>query len=542
VTPSPADFRKYPRLAVDLPAFRRVGRELVSERVVNLSRGGLALACRSLLQPGTPVDLMLSSSDGAVEIPVGGKVVWARTHSDASPYLAGVRVTHLDPSAGPAYEKLLAHTLCRPDGRRAGPRIELDVEALWLTAGRTGPPRAVTLRNLGLGGALLYGPAAPRVGQRGELTLVSPVDGAMQVVAAEVRWSRSDAADDRAGVRFDGDEQALRSVAAVLHGYLFSARKGVPSPAASTATGVRVGDFEVGRLVGQGGRCDVYRGKGLAGALAGQAVALKHLRPEISAEPGAADAFLTEVDLGRLLALEGVAKVLTAVSVGDEHWVAVELVEGASLGLLLTQYAQTLRRPARDAVVSIVVEVLATLHMVHHAITASGRSLDLVHGNVTPSNVLLSRDGDVKLTSACQERSRLRHLLPEEGGLPYVPPELMMEGEEVGPQVDVYQCAVLLYEALTGVVPFKGETTGELTEAIRRGPVPPSQLNPDVTPELDRAILQALAIFPAKRPRGTVAFARLLQATGCVPDESVARNVRSQLYWMGELASRTRRP
>jgi len=539
VPPSSADFRRYPRIAVDLPAFRRVGREFVSERVVNLSRGGLALACRSLLEPGTPVDLVLSSSDGAVEIPVEGKVVWARTYSEAAPYLAGVRVTHLDAGAGPAYEKLLLHILSLPSGRRAGPRIDVNSEALWLTADRAGPPRAVTLKNLGLRGALLQGPAAPRVGQRGELTLVSPADGVMRSVAAEVRWSRTDASDDWAGVRLSEDRQATEFVTGVVRGFLLSARRAPAAPVA--ATGIRVGDFEVDHLVGQGGRCDVYRGKGLTGALAGQAVALKHLRPEVSAESGAADAFLTEADLGRLLGLPGVVQVITAVSVGGEHWTAVELVDGASLGLLLAQYAQTLRRPNRDAVVSIVVEVLATLHLVHHAVTASGRALDLVHGNITPSNVLVSRDGDVKLTSACQERSRLRQLAPEEGGLPYVPPELVIEGEEIGPQVDVYQCAVLLYEALTGVVPFKGETPGELTEAIRRGAVPPSRLNPEVTAELDRAILQALAIFPARRPRGATGFAQLLLDTGCVPDEPAARDTRSRFYWMGELASRAPR-
>jgi hypothetical protein len=539
VPSSSADFRKYPRLAVDLPAFRRAGREFISERVVNLSRGGLALASRSLLEPGTPVDLVLNSFEGLVEIPLEGKVVWARTYSDNAPYLAGVRISHLDARSEPAYEDLLVRALSRPSGRRAGPRIEINTEGLWLTAGKPGPPRAVTLTNLSQGGALLFGPSSPRKGQRGELTLVSPADGSMQAVLAEAVWSRSDSSFDCAGVRFDLDERSGAFLAAAMRAFLCSPRR-APHPRAGPS-GIRIGDFEVGPLIGQGGRCDVYKGKGLSGALAGQAVALKHLRPEVAAEPGAADVFLTEADLGRLLGVPGVIRVHTAVSVGMEHWMALELVDGASIGLLLAQYAQTLRRPNRDAVVSIVVELLATLHAVHHAVTASGRTLELVHANITPSNVLLSRDGDVKLTPSCQERSRVRHLAPEEGGLPYVPPEMVLDGEQIGPQVDVYQCAVLLYEALTGVVPFKGETPGELLEAVRRGAVPPSRLNPEVPPALDSAVLQALAVFPAKRPRGAVAFARLLLESGCVPDEGTARDARSRFYWMGELASRAPR-
>jgi len=538
--PLPAvDFRRYPRLTVDLPAFRRAGRELVAERVVNLSRGGLALATRSLMEPGTPVDLVLSGFDGSVEVPIEGKVVWARTHSDSAPYLAGVRLLHLDAAKEPAYEDLLVSALSRPSGRRAGARIEVNAEALWLTDGNPGPPRSVTLTNLGQGGALLHGPVSPRRGQKGELTFVSPADGAMQAVPCEVRWSRSDSSFDCAGLRFDTSEKTRAFVAGALRAFLCSPRR-VPERKAKPG-GVRVGDFELGPLIGQGGRCDVYKGKGLTGALAGQAVALKHLRPEVAAEPGGTDAFLTEADLGRLLGVPGIIRVLTMVSVGQEHWAAMELVDGASLGLLLAQYAQTLRRPNRDAVVSIVVELLATLHSVHHAITTSGRSLELVHCNVTPSNVLLSRDGDVKLTASCQERTRVRDLAPEEGGLPYVPPEMVMDGEALGPQVDVYQCAVLLYEALTGDVPFKGETPGELAEAIRRGAVPPSRLNPELPASLDAAILQALSLFPARRPPGAVAFARMLMQTGCVPDESTARDLRSRFYWMGELASRASR-
>src|SRR5262249_38774229 len=133
VPSSVADFRKYPRLAVELPALRRAGREFVSERVVNLSRGGLALASRSLLEPGTPVEGVLNAFDGSAEVQVEGKVVWARTYSDSAPYLAGVRISHLEAGAVPAYEDLLVRALSRSSGRRAGQRIEINAEALWLT-------------------------------------------------------------------------------------------------------------------------------------------------------------------------------------------------------------------------------------------------------------------------------------------------------------------------------------------------------------------------------------------------------------------------
>src|SRR5262245_31497016 len=121
--PPASDFRRYPRLKVDLPVFRRVGHEFAEERVVSLSHGGLALASRSLLEPGSPVELVLGSRDGAMEIPVEGKVVWARTHTEAMPYLAGVRITHLDARAAPAYQELLVGSLSVPDGRRQHCRV-----------------------------------------------------------------------------------------------------------------------------------------------------------------------------------------------------------------------------------------------------------------------------------------------------------------------------------------------------------------------------------------------------------------------------------
>lgn len=517
------DFRRYPRLTVDLPALRRVGQQFVEERVVNISQQGLALATRSLLEPGAPVHLFVSSRDGRLEFPVRGKVVYARTHSDESPYLAGVRLGQMDARTSAAYEQLLMGILREPDGRRSQPRVEVHAEALWHRRGDSSPPKSVTLVNISFNGALLLGPAAPRQGQRGELTLVSPVDGRMAGIDAVAVWSRSSPSEDLAGVRFDDQIESQRFIADALRGFLLSPRR-APTPAAKPP-GIRIGDFELGPLIGQGGRCDVYRGKGLAGPLAGRDVALKHLRPELAGRAAAANAFLLQADLGRMLAIPGLVAVHSAISLGEELWMVEELVDGLPLGQLLARIAQASRRPPVEAVVSVTIEVLRALDALHRARTVSGKALNLVHGNVTPGHVLISRGGEVKLTSRCTGRVGKKVEPPEEGALPYAAPEMLIDGEAVGPQVDVYQAAVLLYEALTGVAPFRGDTRGELAEAIRRGPIPPSRLNPELPRELDRAVLLGLQLSPARRPPGAGAFAERLESTGCVParDPAAAR-------------------
>lgn len=532
--------RRFPRLVVDLPVFRRVGTRFVNERARDVSAGGLALATQELLRPGTVVEIVLAAPDGSLEVPMQAQVVYTRSTDAGSPYIAGLKVSQVDARVVPTFQSLLLREMAVSRGRRRRARIEFGGEALWIPPGSTALGRTVTVVNIGFGGALLRGPDLPEAGVPVQLTLNAPGTASLAAVAAACVWCRHAPEADYAGVRFHGDTADREFIAKVLRGVLFSRRKGVV-PRSGIAPGIRVGDFAVEALIGRGGMCEVYRGRGLVGPLAGTAVALKRLLPPSAALPGVVDRFETEGDLGRMLEHPGVVRIHTEVVFGAEHWLAMELVEGAALGAVLSAFEHAHQRPPVDAVVSVAIELLGVLAYCHAFKSPSGRDLGVVHGDVTPSNVLLTRDGVVKLTDFGMASTAL----PEGGDLPgapaklaYLAPELFRDRAPPTPLVDVYQVGVVLYEALTGIRPFKGDSPDEVCKVVERGPMPPARLNPHVPAALERLVLQSLSAQPKKRPESAGVFAQALKdAVPCFTGE-VGKRVRARLVEQAEALDR----
>jgi len=152
-------------------------------------------------------------------------------------------------------------------------------------------------------------------------------------------------------------------------------------------------------------------------------------------------------------------------------------------------------------VLSVVREVLTTLDDCHRFILSrEGNHLEVLHGDLRPSNVLIDGAGSVKLAGfGSPFRKTLEYL-------PWQPPEVLA-GERPTPQADLYQVGVLLYEALTGVLPFRADTADHLKLAISVGPAPLSRLNRDIPPPLEKLVMCALAEDPDARPFGCATFA-----------------------------------
>jgi serine/threonine protein kinase len=147
--------------------------------------------------------------------------------------------------------------------------------------------------------------------------------------------------------------------------------------------------------------------------------------------------------------------------------------------------------------------VLLTLDDCHRNLTDSeGKPLKLLHGDIRPSRVFLD-GGHARLTGfGAPFEVRPERLL-------WLPPEAL-EGRVVTEQSDVYQVGVLLYEALTGVLPFRAQTAHQLLAAIVDGPRPISSFNPSVPRSIDSLVRRALSFSPSGRPASAQAFAQTL--------------------------------
>ena len=524
------DHRRAPRVDVDLPVLRKVAARFVPERALNLSATGLALATTTPLAPGSLENLTLVARDGSVEVTVQAEVVRVQTGAPRQ-YIAGLRFAALDTTSSAGIEALMLEAMNTPSGHRAGPRVDVHAEAFWSGPGSSGAT-PLELVNFSQTGAQIRGELVPPPSAQGLISVRHEETGEMMTVPAEIVWRRNEKDECIAGLRFHTHQSATSLVSRLVRAFLFLPRARASAPTGQP--GVRIGGFELGPLFTRGRSLEVYRARALnpaADTAGAEEVALKHFR----GEPGEVEAwtqrFLSAVELGRHLHEHpGVARVYSCMGDAREAWLSTELVRGSSLEEGLQELKRNGQPVPIDAVASVVREVLATLDDCHRFIMSrEGNHLDVLHGDLRPSNVLIDGAGNVKLAGFGSPFRRTAELMP------WLPPEVLMYGEPT-PQSDVYQVGVLLYEALTGVLPFRAEDTEHLTLAITVGAVPPSRLNREVPESLDRLVLAALSADPDARPQAS-AFAESLLKLELSPEVMNAARRRLSLVRTREITT-----
>jgi serine/threonine protein kinase/CheY-like chemotaxis protein len=233
----------------------------------------------------------------------------------------------------------------------------------------------------------------------------------------------------------------------------------------------RLGDYTLGERIAVGGMAEVF-----LATRAGDAapVVIKRILPQLMRSPDAVAMFLDEGRLGGMLEHESIVRVL---EVGEapsgESFIALEFVDGPDLAQLLRDSKETDSPLPRPLVVWIAREAARALHAAHQARHAeTGDKLRLVHRDVSPHNVLVSRDGKVKLTDfgVAKSEAQLNRTATGvlKGKVAYMSPE-QVRGEAVDARTDVFALGVTLYEALVGRRPFGGKSEVEIIQAILQG-------------------------------------------------------------------------
>lgn len=273
------------------------------------------------------------------------------------------------------------------------------------------------------------------------------------------------------------------------------------------------GNYAVEALVGRGGMAEVYRVRGVRGPLAGKVVALKRLLPALSRDPRYVDLFTAEADLSRMLVHPNIVEVLEIGVIGERYYMVMEYVDGRNLAQLLRRCQERDILLPADFAVFLGVTLLEALAYAHQAVGPTGKPLNVVHCDVSPSNLFISRTGEIKLGDFGIARARAAGMETTEGvwGKPYyLSPETL--AGEISPQTDLWAAAVTLYELLANRRPFTGATPDEVAEALRRAePERLQSLRPDLSPALAAAVHRGLARDPAERYPSAAAFADALR-------------------------------
>ena len=247
-------------------------------------------------------------------------------------------------------------------------------------------------------------------------------------------------------------------------------------------------------LLGTGGMAEVHLAKAIGSGGFEKLVALKLLSPASLDDPATVDALQREACIGVHLDHDNVVQILDFGEDQGRTFVAMEYIRGFSLvDILRHGAAEGTSLPIRF-VVHIVRAIAGALVYVHGLTDSKGKPLELMHGDVSPSNVLLSNDGRIKLADF--GIAALAGEIASQGfvaGKPrYVPPEID-DGAPHGQASDVYALGVVLYEGLSGAPAFKGTTRAELREARAQGARPLGELRPQCPTSLAELVMRAVA-------------------------------------------------
>jgi serine/threonine protein kinase len=251
-----------------------------------------------------------------------------------------------------------------------------------------------------------------------------------------------------------------------------------------------------------GGMAEVYLAR--QGGLQGfeKIVVIKRVRPEMG-DKQTIDLFLDEARLVATLEHPNIAQVYEIGLVGDSYFFVMEYVHGADLRQVLETSIRRERKMSLADAVYIMSHVCSALHYAHEKRDLEGSPLEIIHRDVSPSNVLLSHDGAVKVCdfgiakAANRSTDTNRGML--KGKFSYMSPE-QIRSEELDRRSDIFAIGILLYELTTLSRLFNAPSDFELLRTIVEEPVPPPSTRvPDYPPELERIILKALEKNPAKR-------------------------------------------
>jgi serine/threonine-protein kinase len=276
----------------------------------------------------------------------------------------------------------------------------------------------------------------------------------------------------------------------------------------------RFGNYEIEAIIGKGGMAEVYRAKVLEGRYAGRTVALKRLHPDLAKDPHYINLFTGEADLSRLLHHPNVVEVLEAGIYRDVYYIAMEFIDGRDLGQIVARCRQRGIMLPVDFAVFLVKTLLDALDYAHHLKGPNGQALHLVHCDVSPSNMFISRTGEIKLGDfgIAKVRTLDGPVTASKvwGKAYYLSPEQL--GGSLSPSADLWASATTLYELLTLERPFVGRDLDEVARNIRNVRyVPLLERRPDAPEALAAVILLALSQEPHERYQTARALADAIQ-------------------------------
>ncbi|MCW5807363.1 MAG: serine/threonine protein kinase, partial [Deltaproteobacteria bacterium] len=292
--------------------------------------------------------------------------------------------------------------------------------------------------------------------------------------------------------------------------------------AGGTATMVgmaeRFGPYTVHECLGAGGMAAVHRATIDIGAGVTREVALKRLLPQLADDKKLVEDFIREAKIAAQLRHPNIVRIVELGHTAGRYFIAMELVRGRSLLQLLKLANARHQRtaPSIGVILALVAELCDALDYASNATDVDGTPLHIVHRDLSPSNLIVTDDGHVKIIDFGVAKAVSGRFMTNtgmiKGKLGYMAIEVL-SGKPVDRRTDIFSLGVVVWELITGRRLFTGPNEIETIKAVRRGATrAPSELNPACLPELDDLVMRALAPEPTARWSGALEMGRAVAA------------------------------
>jgi tRNA A-37 threonylcarbamoyl transferase component Bud32 len=254
-------------------------------------------------------------------------------------------------------------------------------------------------------------------------------------------------------------------------------------------------------LMAVGGMAEIYRARQDAMASFEKDVVIKRLKPDLARDPRLVEMFLDEARIGAGLNHPNVVHVYDVSEQDGIPFIAMELILGEELHVLCRRGLSLGRFLPLEHAVDLMRQAAAGMGYFHHRRDARGRNLDIVHCDISPTNLLVTEDGGLKvidfgIARARNQRYRDHNAMP--GKVSYMAPE-QVERRAVDPRTDLFALGVVLYEITVGRRLFRG-SADEVVERIKRCDIqPPTYVRRDFPGPLEAVIMRCLERDPDDR-------------------------------------------
>jgi TonB family protein len=260
--------------------------------------------------------------------------------------------------------------------------------------------------------------------------------------------------------------------------------------------GEAFGQYELIDLIATGGMAELYKARmqGVEGFQ--KIVAIKRILPHLTSNDDFVTMFIDEAKLAAQLQHPNIIHIYDLGKIEQSYYIAMEYIDGKDLRSILRLLVDKGQRMPLDLALHIGSRLAAALDYAHRKKDLHGRAMALVHRDVSPQNVLISFDGDIKLCDfgIAKAASKASHTRAGalKGKLQYMSPEQAW-GKDLDGRSDIFSLGLVLYEAITGRAAFAGDSELSILEQVRSPHLtPPREIDPSIPEQVESVLLKAL--------------------------------------------------